>query len=154
MKCGICGKDKLTNGAPIWDAGILAFHKRQEHPVEARATAQRRYDTRIDNRRRKAAIDAAVRVAAAQATGVVLRKSLGSDVPHPIENIMGINSVGFPKYHVAEPALYARYQALTAQAAVMLEQAYQQGRPITEADVERVRQAIAEARQKAETEVA
>ena len=56
MKCGICGKSQSL------DYSDLARHKRLEHPVEVGATAQKRYNTRIDNRRREAAIDAAVRL--------------------------------------------------------------------------------------------
>ena len=155
MKCGICGKDTLPNGAPIGDAHVLNLHKAREHPQGFKATIEKRRATKEANRireAREARIDFAVQAAAAQATGMVLRK-WGKIAPERQNSIEGFNPArNLDAYRVAQPEIYASYLALTIAAAARLEQAYQQGRPITEEDVERVRLAVAEARQKAEKE--
>ena len=152
MRCGICHKDTLANGEPIHNLYFLDIHKQAEHPEEMRAAKRNQRATREANRLREARIASAVQAAAAQATGVVLHK-WQAKAPYQIESIAHCsNAERYPAYHVAEPLLYASYKSLMTQAAGMLEKAYQQGRPITEADVERVRLAVDAARQKAEQE--
>mgnify|MGYP001620114305 CR=1 FL=1 len=152
MKCGICGKANHTNGMPFFDGRDLNGHKRREHPEAMRAARIKQHATREAKGLREARIASAVQAAAAQATGVVLHKWRDS-APYQIESIADrANAERYPAYHVAEPEWYAHWQDLAVDAAEALEQAYQQGRPITEADVERVRLAVAEARQKAEEE--
>ena len=152
MKCGICHKDTLANGSPIHNAYFLDIHKQQEHPAELKAAQVKQRATREAKGLREARIASAIAAAAAQATGVVLRK-YSTDAPKLQNSIAGFNPANILfMYRVAEPGCYAHWQDLVVDAAEALEQAYQQGRPITEADVERVRLAVAEARQKAEKE--
>ena len=154
MRCGICKKDRFPDGTPISDVYFLNVHKLKEHPEEFQAAEKKQRATREATQLREARIASAVQAAAAQATGVVLRK-WGNQAPDRIESIEDCsNPERYPIYHIAEPWLYAQYEQLISQAAIMLEESYQLGMPITEADVERVRQAVAEARQKAEKEVA
>ena len=154
MKCGICHKETGIDGEPYYDGGRLSQHKRKEHPDVLQASRVKQRDNATNKRLREVAIAASVRAAAAQATGVVLYKR-NDRTPDHIENLEGYSTaVKYGGYRVAEPGLYLQHQAFVLQAAAMLEQAYQQGTPVTEADVERVRLAVAEARQKAETEVA
>ena len=148
MRCGICHKNIFASGALITNAYYLNVHKRQDHPEEMRAIEKNWRATKESNRLRKAAIASAVKAAAAQATGVVLWKWLDA-APVPMEAIEHIYT-GRSDLRVAEPQWYAHYLDLAIDAAEALEAAYQQGRPITEADVERVRQAVEAVREKAE----
>ena len=151
MRCGICGKDRNPNGMVIYD---LTDHKWREHRVEVEATKVNRPDKATVKRLREETIAQVVRAAAVQATGVVLRRWGDGTLSRETSIASVTTERMFSVHHVAEPVLYASYEQLTAQAADLLEQSYQLGRPITEADVERVRLAVAEARQKAEEEVA
>ena len=157
MKCGICGKSTMQGynteaQVPIYDASALARHKRTDHPTEYQAADKQRRDAREAREAREARVTSAVQAAAAQAAGLVLYKWFDS-APYKIEST-ALSSYEFATCRIAEPNFYARYLTFMSDAAAMLEQAYQQGRPITEADVERVRQAVEAARQKVEEKTA
>ena len=162
MRCGICGNDSPTYEAygfarntpptvlPVYDAGDLMAHKRQQHPVEYKAGLQQRKDTKAEHerarldyeRRRREAGQAAGRVALYRwsyaAREPELTHTAAIDSYHRLEDYRYPNPITFALYqeHLAEIA------SLQDQAAQALRSAYEYGTPVPQEDVDRVKAAM------------
>lgn len=162
MKCGICGSDNPTYESRghygidpmrvliVHDAGDLVRHKRQQHPDEYEAGLQKRKDTKAEHeriaedyrQRRRAAGDAAGRA-------VLYRVPYG-EYPIEVRTIRGIDlyfrleEYRYPQEHhmAAYYALLEEIARLQGLADQEIRAAFDQGDPVPQEDVERVKAAM------------
>ena len=162
MKCGICGNKEPTwenrgvygqqpaTVLTVHDATDLVTHKRQQHPDEYKAGLQKRQDTRAANERAERDYLQRRGEAGLRTGQTVLYKQPYSEWALYIWHTMHISHYDHPEdYRYPDPQAFQEYEALRQEihaledrAALALVEAFEQGAPVPQEDVDRVREAM------------